>query len=268
MYRYVPIDGAVTPEETLKHIIVDSGAAIILCLPKFFSKVNLCLPENFGGGTNVLALDSASILWTTGNRTRPLVNSQSTHGCYCIYTSGTTGKPKGVDVLHQNVTNSLLVGPGKLEITVGKNVIQQLNVAFDLCKYSYRLSNDRADDLGAWEILATLMNGGTLHIRGSGNEAWAECLRRVDTTVATPSVALKHFPRPEDFPNIKTIAVGGEPCPQSCTYDHSSMVFNLLSPVGVRICDYSQLVSDFGGKLCSTSLWKQNWDLKLRYLKY
>jgi len=70
-------------------------------------------------------------------------------------------------------------------------------------------------DSGAWEILGTMMNGGSLHIRGSGNEAWAQCLRGVDTLIATPSVVLKHVPQQRDFPNIKTIAVGGEPCPKS-----------------------------------------------------
>lgn len=223
----MPIDGTITPEEILKHVIVDSGATVILCLPKLLVKVNLCLPESLKEATKVLALDSDSRLWTTGNRARPLIDSRPSDGAYVIYTSGTTGKPKGVDVLHEGVTNSLLVGPGKLGITVGRKVIQQLNVAFDLCKYSYEDSKDRADILGAWEILATVMNGGTLHIRGSGDKAWAECLRRVDTAIATPSVALEHFPRQADFANIKTITVGGEPCPKSCTYDQSfPMAFN------------------------------------------
>lgn len=68
-------------------------------------------------------------------------------------------------------------------------------------------------ETGAWEILGTVMNGGTLHIRGSGLQPWTECLQRCDTIIATPSVVLKYMPNVEDFPNVDTIAVGGEPCP-------------------------------------------------------
>jgi non-ribosomal peptide synthetase component F len=74
---------------------------------------------------------------------------------------GSTGKPKGVDVSHANVTNALLLEPGNLGITIGSKVAQVLNIAFDLC---------------AWEILACLLNGGTLHLRGS---SWEETLSDV-----------------------------------------------------------------------------------------
>ena len=219
--QYVPIDGAVTPEETLKHVISDSKAAVIICLPKFRTKVEQCVLAQLKEATKVKDLDSSSSLWKTGDRSQPIVKSKATDGAYVIYTSGTTGKPKGVDVLHEGVTNSLLVEPANLKITVGRNVIQQLNVAFDLCKFA--TSDEKWELLlkvsGAWEILATVMNGGTLHIRGSGNEAWTKCLRSVDTLIATPSVVMKHMARQQDFPNIKTIVVGGEPCPQSRTYD-------------------------------------------------
>lgn len=82
-----------------------------------------------------------------------------------------------------------------------------------------------------------------MHIRGSGNGAWADCLRRVDTVVATPSVAMKHFPRQQDFPNIKTIAVGGEPCPQSLA-DHwapHGNFWNICGPTEITILNSAHL---------------------------
>lgn len=63
--------------------------------------------------------------------------------------------------MHRNVTNALLLEPASLGITIGTKVAQVLNVAFDM---------------GAWEVIACLMNGGTLFLRGSD---WMETLRKV-----------------------------------------------------------------------------------------
>lgn len=40
-----------------------------------------------------------------------------------------------MDVVHRNVTNALLLEPGKLAITSGSNVAQVLNIAFDMGEY-------------------------------------------------------------------------------------------------------------------------------------
>jgi non-ribosomal peptide synthetase component F len=96
---------------------------------------------------------------------------------------------------------------------------------------------------GAWEILGTVMNGGTLHIRGSGDDRWAECLRRVDIVTATPSVVLKHMPRRQDFPNIQTIAVGGEPCPVALAEHWAPHVnfWNVCGPTEISILNTAHL---------------------------
>jgi non-ribosomal peptide synthetase component F len=87
------------------------------------------------------------------------------------------------------------------------------------------------------------MNGGTLHTRGSGNDAWAECLRQVDTIIATPSVVLKHVPRQSDFPNIKTIAVGGEPCPKALADYWAPHVnfWNVCGPTEISLLNSAHL---------------------------
>lgn len=110
-----------------------------------------------------------------------------------------------MDCSHQNLCNTLLNEPGKLGITVGTEVACVLMLSFDLC---------------AWEILGTLMNGGTLNLRGPSRrggdrEIWNSCLGRVDVVISTPTGAQKYFPKRSEFPNLKTIVVGGEPCPVS-----------------------------------------------------
>lgn len=129
--------------------------------------------------------------------------------------------------------NTLLNEPSKLGITVGVNVACVLLLAFDMC---------------AWEILGTLMNGGTLHLRGPGqrggdSEVWKACLSRVDVVISTPSGAQKYFPRRADFPNIKTIAVGGEPCPVSLAEEWAPHVkfVNICGPTEITILNSAKI---------------------------
>jgi len=137
--QYVPVDGGVTPVETLAHIIADSGAPIVLCLPKHRAKVEQSLLSAHAHtqreGVTVIDVDHQSFgSWTLGDASSPAVDVRPQDGAYVIYTSGTTGKPKGVDVIHSGVTHMLLAGPAKLGIMVGKKVAQQLNVGFDMCE--------------------------------------------------------------------------------------------------------------------------------------
>ncbi|KAK4154451.1 adenylate-forming reductase [Chaetomidium leptoderma] len=226
--QYIPLDGGVIPNETLGYAIMDSAAAIVLCLPQYREKVQQSVPADSKSRVQILDMDAKSSLWESGNSENPGVGVGPEDGAYVIYTSGTTGRPKGVDVRHEGVTNTLLVEPSKLGITVGKNVAQQLNVGFDMC---------------AWEILGTIMNGGTLHIRGSGADLWRECLRRVDIVIATPSVVLKHMPRHQEFPNIQTIAVAGEPCPVALAEHWAPHVnfWNVCGPTEVSILNTAHL---------------------------
>ncbi len=87
------------------------------------------------------------------------------------------------------------------------------------------------------------MNGGTLCTRGSGDDNWADCLRRVDIVISTPTIALNRFPRHEDFPNLKTIAVGGEPCPKTLADHWAPHVnfFNVCGPTEISILNTAHL---------------------------
>jgi non-ribosomal peptide synthetase component F len=88
-----------------------------------------------------------------------------------------------------------------------------------------------------------MMNGGTLHIRGSGLEPWTECLQRCDTVIATPSVVQKYMPRIEDFPNVDTIAVGGEPCPLALAEKWAPHVnfWNVCGPTEISVLNTAHL---------------------------
>jgi non-ribosomal peptide synthetase component F len=87
------------------------------------------------------------------------------------------------------------------------------------------------------------MNGGTLHIRGSGAEPWKACLARVEVVIATPSVVTKYMPAHDDFPNIRTIAVGGEPCPVALAEAWAPYVnfWNVCGPTEISILNTAHL---------------------------
>ncbi|KAJ4350104.1 uncharacterized protein N0V89_008725 [Didymosphaeria variabile] len=126
--QYVPMDGGVVSEEALQHTLRDTSASFVLALPKFEDKVNRCVPQE----ARIVCLGTNEEV--SAARHRPAVSISAADGAYAIYTSGSTGKPKGVDVSHGNVTNALLLDPGKLGIAPGTKVGQVLNVSFDMGK--------------------------------------------------------------------------------------------------------------------------------------
>ncbi|KZV65298.1 nonribosomal peptide synthetase 12 [Peniophora sp. CONT] len=187
---YVPLDGSIVTDSTLQHVLTDSGALIVLTLEEFRHRL--------APGTSLLCIDDCIIREAQKETRRVVASSEASDSVYIIYTSGTTGKPKGVEVSHGNVTNLVCLAPGNLGVRPGLRVSQLLNIAFDMA---------------AWETLGTLCNGATLCIRGKSSKEWRALLKTVDVVIATPSMMVPH--NPSDYPNIKTVAVAGEPVPQS-----------------------------------------------------
>ncbi|KAF2445308.1 acetyl-CoA synthetase-like protein [Karstenula rhodostoma CBS 690.94] len=215
--QYVPLDGGVVSEEALQHTLRDTNASFVLALPKFASKVIQCAPQE----VHIVCLGTNREVSAPSHR--PTVPVSAADGAYAIYTSGSTGKPKGVDVSHGNVTNALLLNPGKLGVAPGTKVGQVLNVSFDM---------------GAWETLGCLMNGGTLCLRTS---SWENTLEEIDVLIATPSI-LSKWSR-NRFPNIKTVVTGGEPCPQSLADEWAvgTNYYNICGPTEITILNSAHL---------------------------
>ena len=111
---YVPLDGSIVTQSTLDFVLVNSKAAIVLALPEYINRVSNC---------QVLNLQEAIAL-IDGPQKKPEDLSSPDDSVYIIYTSGTsvgnvnidawclrkiclgtTGTPKGVEVMHRNVTN-------------------------------------------------------------------------------------------------------------------------------------------------------------------
>ncbi|KAL0961153.1 hypothetical protein HGRIS_006125 [Hohenbuehelia grisea] len=186
---YVPLDGNIVSDSTLSHVLRDSKAAVVLTLQKFASRL---------GEAKVVILDNAICAEPSHHCSKPDDLASANDSVYIIYTSGTTGVPKGVDVMHKNVTNLVCLSPGDIGMRPGLRVSQLMNIAFDMA---------------AWEILGSLSNGCTLCLRGKTSKEWRTVMKTVDIVIATPSMLTPH--EPAEYPNIKAIAVAGEVCPQS-----------------------------------------------------
>ncbi|KAM4055858.1 AMP-binding enzyme [Hirsutella rhossiliensis] len=187
--QYVPLDGGVVPDSSIKQVVEQSGERIVVCLSTTEHRTRRTFPH-----VPLVLIDEcmrADARYST-DQWVDLATPES--GCYVIYTSGTTGKPKGIDVTHRNVTNLVCLGPGNLGISDGMRVGQVLNISFDMA---------------AWEIFACLCNGGTLMVRGS---QWEPTIRQLHVLICTPTILAKYHPT--KYPNIKVVATAGEPTSQ------------------------------------------------------
>lgn len=204
--QYVPLDGGVVPDSTLRFVIAQAGgdSCTVLTLGSTRHRVDektvanvVCIDEDdqpntpscTGPPANLATPDSGCyVIYTSGQfSSRQATNwLQIVSATILIPTPGTTGTPKGVDVTHRNVCNLLCLGPGDLGITAGTRVGQVLNVSFDMGKFPPTFCAECGDltSTAAWEMLGCLCNGGTLMLRGSD---WRGALKEVSPRNPIPA---------------------------------------------------------------------------------
>ena len=121
---------------------------------------------------------------------------------YIIYTSGSTGQPKGVLIEHHSLVNLALGQIPLFELGPDSRVLQMISLSFDA-------------SLG--EIFRTLGSGATLCLARQDDllpgPGLLKLLReQAITALAVPPSVLASLV-PEHLPALKTLTVGGEPCP-------------------------------------------------------
>ena len=192
---YVPLDPTY-PEDRLAFMLADARVAVLLTESRVASE----LPAH---EARVLCLDSdwPAVAAESMEAPPPLAGAASL--AYVIYTSGSTGRPKGAMVEHHGLVNVAEVHARALGSGPGSRVLQLASLSFDA---------------SVWEMVMALLNGGTLVL------AEAEALlpgpelvktlvdQRITALTISPSV-LAALP-PASLPDLQTIIVAGEACPE------------------------------------------------------
>ncbi|CZF84428.1 AMP-binding protein [Grimontia marina] len=216
--NYVPQHAGVAPKSQLSHIIDVARIRVVFTL----SKHKHDLPD--ADGTIRLELDT--LLKSPEFKSMEAGGKRITKPndiCFVLFTSGTTGRPNGVQVTHKNVANIVMTSPGNLGVEPGMRVGQILSIAFDM---------------SAWEIYVALCHGATLLIRDSSIQQAAS---NADVIIATPSILGQIDP--EACPDVKTVAVAGEPCPVPLaeTWGAKCDFYNSCGPTETTIINTAKL---------------------------
>lgn len=86
--QYVPLDGGVVPDSTLRHVLEESGGNVLVCNLATQKRVNGLFPET--QSVCVEEYTKHDAIGAAGHEWIDLATPSS--GCYVIYTSGKTSK--------------------------------------------------------------------------------------------------------------------------------------------------------------------------------
>ncbi|THC93004.1 hypothetical protein EYZ11_007513 [Aspergillus tanneri] len=132
---------------------------------------------------------------------------------YLCFTSGSTGKPKGVMCHHAGLVAFQKDPEVRLFAAPGQRISQLMSPAFDGSIH---------------EIFSALCYGATL-ILADGVDTFAH-LKKSNAAILTPSVA--KILSPEQFPELRTVYLVGEPVPQyvNDVWSNATTLYNMYGP--------------------------------------
>jgi novobiocin biosynthesis protein NovH len=223
---FLPVDTAY-PADRIAHMLSDADP-VLLCTTR------AAAAELAGVATvPTLTLDAARQVndlsglsgadVTDGERRGPL---SAANLAYVIYTSGSTGRPKGVAVTHAGLPG---LGAAKVEamaVTADSRLLQVASPSFDAF---------------LTDITATFTAGAALVVPDNvtlAGEPLTTALRdnRITHAVLTPAAAATVSP--DDTPDLRTLVVAGEACPEAlvATWAPRVRMINAYGPTENTVC--------------------------------
>ncbi|XVQ84099.1 Pls/PosA family non-ribosomal peptide synthetase [Microbispora siamensis] len=191
---FVPIDPQ-SPPDRVGYILDDAGVDLVLTTSDRALTVEVL-------GHRVLDLDASADLVAAAPATRPLgVAADDDPVAYIMYTSGSSGRPKGVEVAQSSICNFLDVVPGLYGVRSHDRVYQGMTISFDF---------SIEEIWPTWSAGATLV-AGPAGLPQFGAELADFLEQRKATMLYCVPTLLATIPR--ELPSLRTVVVGGEPCP-------------------------------------------------------
>ncbi|KAL2911187.1 hypothetical protein HK105_209353 [Polyrhizophydium stewartii] len=210
----VPVDSSF-PADRIQFMLDDASVCAIVTTASEADRV-----VQLSVGDRAVVVADARALLASGVSFAPQTQHMATANddFAIIYTSGTTGKPKGVLMPHAGVLNVVWTCIDRLKLDCGARVAQFLAIGFDACQR---------------EVWSTLNSGATLVLRE--DDAF-RTVSNVDILMTTPT-GLGHIGDPENYRNLKSIVIGGEPCPESLKDMWAAQValYNAYGPTEISI---------------------------------
>ncbi len=221
---YVPVDPAY-PEARIRHILDDSGVALVLTQSALKPRLPLGEPEPAFG---VISLDTLDLAGQP--RQNPAMNIDAADLAYVIYTSGTTGNPKGIMIHHFGLSNLIRSSIDMYALTSRDRVLQFASLSFDTA---------------VEEIHMTLVAGAGLILRnqemiGSTNAFLAACAAQELTVLDLPTAfwhsLLTDLPAIRKLwpQSVRLVVIGGE----AVSAEHVEQWLELFGPFPVLLNSY------------------------------
>lgn len=191
---YIPIDPDY-PKKRIEYMLQNSNAKILITNQELFDGIDFSekIRADFEN-LEILAQDKKNI--ENINRSNDLA--------YLIYTSGSTGMPKGVQIMHKNLTNFIAGTKEIIDFNKSKNLVSVTTICFDIF---------------GLEIWGTLSSGMTLVLATEEEQNIPSKLNKlcvknnvnmIQTTPSRYGILLEDS-NLEFLHNMTDIMVGGEP---------------------------------------------------------
>ncbi|KKO99871.1 hypothetical protein THAR02_08035 [Trichoderma harzianum] len=201
-----PIDVGL-PAARIEVIIQQSGATIFIAANKDCARVL----QDLQGRSRIIVSDEFLASCKTSSSS-PGTVSKPKDVVYLVFTSGSTGIPKGVALHNRSILMVINDEINCMFSRPGRRHAQVYALGFDVVLV---------------ELFGSLCYGGTLVLKDPSDPL--RHLKRVDATYSKPSLLAALSP--EEFPNLDTIGLAGEPVPQSLVdrWSHKRL-FNFYGP--------------------------------------
>lgn len=231
---YVPVDPAYPPER-IRHMLTDSGAAVILTQ----SSLKNSLPvDEAEASQQVVCLDE--ITFADCPTDNPPVRSRTDDLAYVIYTSGSTGKPKGVMIRQYNLSNFLQDMQQRTGITDNDRLLAVTTLSFDIA---------------ALELYLPLISGSRLYLVDKATSSNTQALQQqlaqheISFMQATPATwqLLRHGGWQAEETHPLNILCGGEALPPDLAnylLGNSTKLWNVYGPTETTIWSAASLITE------------------------